>query len=247
MAKETKKPGKKTKAVGKREPNVEVVEVADTQIAEAVIWINEKIKEGIHGTYRQIGSYVFDNFFSGDLEQVKSFNPHKASSFRKLTDRAGADLMISKTNLYRAVHVFIQDKLLLPTVPAMEQLTFSHKALLLPLKSDKKKGELANKVTENNLSTRDLQDLVKKAKDKEEKSAAGRPVLPDFLKSVTKSFSVFNKDGSLDGLNDEIINGLGKDELTELDEKLKLLVSSINQIQEALSHALANPAPVEPE
>jgi len=237
MVRRTKieKKQKSTSTKIERKAKVEVIAVNETQISEAVAWINEKVINNVQGTYLEIGNYIFDNFFGGDLERVRSFNPHKESSFQKLSERD--DLLMSKVNLQRAVQVAIQEKRLLPTVSAMKQLTFTHKTLLLPLKNDKKIEELANKAVEENLTTRELQELVKKAKAKQPKSNAGRPELPGFLKSITKTYSVFKKDGSLTGLDAETINKLGKDELTELEEKLNHIISGINQIREALSQA----------
>ena len=104
---------------------VAVVEAAETQIEDAVGWINQKVTNNVHGTYLEIGNYLFENFFGGDLEQVKSFNPYKESSFKKLSERD--DLFLSKTNLHNAVRVAVQEKLLLPTIQTSERLTYSHR------------------------------------------------------------------------------------------------------------------------
>ena len=231
---------KETKVVAKRKPSVEVVDVEEVRIDEAVGWINKKITAGVHSTYLEIGNYVFEQFFEGDLAQVKSFNPHKASSFRKLAERADIDLMISKSHLQRAVQVAIQERHLLPTVPTLGQLPFSHKALLLPIKDDAKKGKLAVKAIEEQLTYKKLQELVNNVREKQPKSPAGRPVLPGFMKSITRTYSVFAKEGSLAGLDEDSIKTLGKEDLAELEKKLTHILTGISRIKEAVEKALTS-------
>ena len=223
---------KESKAVAKRKPKVELVEVEETQIEDAVTWINNKIRSNVHGTYLDIGNYILDRFFGGDLEQVKSFNPHKASSFRKLTERD--DLMISKTNLYNSVHVTVQEKLLLPTVQLTEQLSFTHKVALLPLKSVEKKAELANKAIDEHLTVEELKEQVKEAKKEEPQSPAGRPTLPGFLKNLSKMYKITTGDDSLEGLNREIISGLKEDERLRVKEKIRHIMSLVSRIDDEL-------------
>lgn len=225
---------KVTKAVSKRKPKVEVVEVDEARIEDAVGWINDKIKSNIHGTYLEIGNYIFENFFDGDLEQVKSFNPHKASSFRKLTERD--DVMTSKTNLYNSVHVAVQEKLLLPAVQLTEQLSFTHKVALLPLKSVEKKAELANKAIDEHLTVEELKEQVKEAKKEEPQSPAGRPTLPGFLKNLSKMYKITTGDDSLEGLNSETISGLKEDERLQVKEKIRHIMSLVSRIDDELEN-----------
>ena len=229
MAKEKSKPRKKSTAVVQRRPKVEVVGVDETRIEEAVTWINDRIVNNVHGTYLEIGNYVFEHFFGGDLDQVQSFNPNKASSFQKLSERE--DLLISRSHLHRSVHVAIQEKLLLPTFPSMGGLTFTHKAALLPLKSLEAKQELVSQAIDENLTVRELKERVTEAREKEPKSAAGRPTLPGFLKSVKKAHNIFSKEGALAGLTREAVTDINKDEAQELLEKVKHLVSSLDQVE----------------
>lgn len=221
---------RRTTKVTKQKPKVEVIEVDEAKIDEAVEWINNKIRSNVHGTYLDIGNYIFENFFGGDLEQVKSFNPHKESSFRKLVERE--ELIIKKTNLYNAVQVAIQEKLLSPTVQLTEQLSFTHQVALLPLKTVEKKVELASKAIKEKLTVEALKEKVKEVKEEEPRSLAGRPPLPGFQKSVKRAYNIFGKYGALEGLTEATLK---KDEAIELREKVKHILSSATQIEEKLT------------
>lgn len=225
---------KKNEIVAEEVRTVEVMSADETMVDEAVSWINNKIKNNIHGTYLEIGNYVFTQFFGGEIARVSSFNPHKASSFRKLAERSDIDLMISKSHLQRAVQVAVQEKLLLPTVPALGQLSFSHKALLLPLKNDAKKEKLVIKAAEEHLSYRKLRELVKTAKEKQPRSPAGRPELPGFLKSVSKIFYLTTRADSLGGLDQETLADMKDAELSQLHNRIAHIRSTIDQVNEAL-------------
>lgn len=231
-----KKGEKPIKAGRPKKPEVEVMGMEEGGIEEAVAWINEKIRSNVHGTYLEIGNYVFEQFFGGDLDQVKSFNPYKESSFRKLSERN--DLLLSKSSLYRAVQVAIQEKFLLPTVSELKQLTFNHQVALLPLKSNRIKEELVRRAVEDSLSSIELEKLVKEAREGEPRSAAGRPMLPGFLKSIRKAYNVFGKDGALEGLTRETLSGLKKDEAIAIREKTKQILSAVSQINEALTEVI---------
>lgn len=232
MAGKSKKQKTGTKAVAKRGPKVEVVQVDEAVIADAVEWINDKMLNSVHQTYLEIGNYVFEKFFGGDLEKLKSFNPYKPSSFKQLSERD--DLLISKTNLHNSVRVAIQAKTLLPTIQAPERLSFTHQVVLLTLKNEAKKRQLAEKAIEKNLSSRELKKIVAEARQKEPRSAAGRPALPSFVKSLTKIHAITASRECLAGLDQETLEGLEKNDVAALKTKAKEIIDKLTELLESL-------------
>jgi hypothetical protein len=227
---------KESRAVAKRKPKVELVEVEETQIENAVTWINDKIKTNVYGTYLDIGNYILETFFNNDFDQVKSFNPHKTSSFRKLAERE--DLLIKKTHLHNSVRVAIQERLLLPTVQSIGQLTFTHKTALLPLKSLDKKKELIEMAVHENWSVSKLKDNVKVVNETEHKSGAGRPVLPYFQKNVNKIDYILSQKNSLGGLNQDTLSALKEDEIRQIHERTKHILTIVGQVNAELESTL---------
>ena len=99
---------------------------------------------------------------------------------------------------------------------------------------------MAVKAIEEQLTYKKLPELGNTAREKQPKSPAGRPVLPGFMKSITRTYSVFAKEGSLAGLDEEAITTLGKDDLAELEKKLTHILTGITRIKEAVEKALTS-------
>src|SRR4030067_488422 len=82
-------------------------DTVDTRsLDEAVRHINKVLAETVYRGAVEVGEYVFERFFGGDAELVRSKNPRKPASFRLLAARCGTpELPISSTWLYNAVGI----------------------------------------------------------------------------------------------------------------------------------------------
>lgn len=127
-------------------------------------------------TVLALGQYILDTFFAGNPATFQARGSEHVT-FRELAARD--DLHVSYATLWRAVSVVDQMKQL--PEPVARQLPPTHHAALLPLKDEKKKAELATKAVDKGWSKQELEREVRKVKGK---SAAGRPPLPRFVKTV---------------------------------------------------------------
>ena len=127
-------------------------------------------------TVLALGQYVLDTFFGGAATAFQSRGGDHLT-FRELAHRE--DLHVSYATLWRAVGV-VEQYARLPE-PVARALPPTHHTLLLPLKDDQKKTELARKAVDRGWSKAELEREVKKAKGR---SKVGRPTLPRFVKTL---------------------------------------------------------------
>jgi hypothetical protein len=127
---------------------------------------------------------LLEKFFNNDIKAASSRNPKKANSFRKLCERQ--DLLVHSGTLSEMVRVAAQEKLLLDAEIDSKKLSYTHKAELIKLPKDSQKIDLAKKAIEENLSTREMADLVKEAKIKvpDEKAASFYQDAKNYLKKI---------------------------------------------------------------
>jgi hypothetical protein len=156
-------------------------EVDSALISKAVFEINRFYSAQGLETARAIGQYVIDTFFGGSLEVF-----HKRDgghlSFRALAKHD--DLRVSYSWLHNAVAVVEQWDLLPEDIRSA--LPFTHQKLLLPVKDTEVKVRLAREVVEKDMAKEALAKKIQKLRAKEEGTKAGRPVLPTFVKGLTK-------------------------------------------------------------
>lgn len=176
---------------------------ADPELLDqAVHDINRIYREKGLETVLALGQYVLDTFFGGNSANFRSRSGEHAT-FRELAERE--DLQVSAPTLWRAVSVVDQYKQL--PEPVAKALPPTHHTLLLPLKDEKKKIELARTAADEGWSKEQLEAEVKKAKGK---SKAGRPALPRFVKTIHKWENLLEKE-------DESFGDL--EDVEELDAK----------------------------
>lgn len=75
-------PSKEVTVVGASVVDMNLVE-------EAVGFINEKLNQGAYKIYEEIGSYLLEKFFGGNIELASSRNPYKVKSYKSLCDQEG--------------------------------------------------------------------------------------------------------------------------------------------------------------
>lgn len=155
-----------------------VVAASDQQLDEAVAHINHLyVAKGLE-TARDIGEYVLNTFFGGDSAAFQTRgNGHE--TFRKLAEHPG--LQVSYSFIYNSVAVFEQLKALPADIASA--LPLSHHKILLPVKDQERKVELARLAVEGNLPKAKFAEVVsKQRKASAEGAARGRPALPAFVK-----------------------------------------------------------------
>ncbi len=123
-----------TKAVKKSEvqvPEVVAEEKLDAELVDKTVdWIREKVAETFSRGLLEIGTHIFEKFFDGEIEQVRSTNPKKKASFQSLAERCAKDpwIKLSKPSLHRAVSIAAVVKRLPPSAKYFQQLSPSHQA-----------------------------------------------------------------------------------------------------------------------
>ena len=125
---------------------------------EAVRFINARV-ESSKRSLLEIGEYLLERFFEGDIEAVKSKKPGKTLSLRELAKRD--DINMSLTDLSRAVNLAAQEREI-GTVPTSEQLSLSHKEILLRVQNLETKKEYMEIAVKEKLSVRQLEARLKK-------------------------------------------------------------------------------------
>ena len=185
-----KDPPKKEDA--KKEPDKETQVEKGTEVAvdekfidQAVKDINEIANKTLYSGMMEIGQYVLEKFYDNDIEKASSKNPHKPDSYKKLCERE--DLVLSLASLSMAVRVAGQEKFLEYEKVDTKKLTYTHKSELIKIDKNESKIKLAKKCIDENWSTRELAEEVKKAKDKDssDKELPGR-INIRYLESMAK-------------------------------------------------------------
>jgi hypothetical protein len=119
-----------------------------------------------------------------------------------------------------------------------EALPLSHHKLLLPIKDEQKKLELAKSAVHEGLAKRALEERVRKLRDKDkDDSKAGRPPLPAFAKAVTALHKVVRVAAS-EYVGDKTFAHLPKAQakalLKELEQQVEALSKLAGRVRERL-------------
>jgi hypothetical protein len=134
-------------------------EINDSIIEEAVSFIQEKISENSYKTAVIIGNYILEKFFNDDIEYVKSHNPNKSVSFRKLCQHP--DIPINHTKLFYMLKVAHQDRFLTENNIEVEKLTFTNMLNLTKIPDNDTKLVIIKKIINENLSCKATLLLIK--------------------------------------------------------------------------------------
>jgi len=202
----------------------ELTEEEKEKINEAVVIINEKANEMIYKGYIEIGDYILQHFFDGDLNKVSSKNPRKLNSFNALCERA--DLVLKANALLIAVKVAGQEKYFNENKIDISSLSYTHKSYLTRLGNNNDKVALVKLCKKHNWTSRQLADEVKKiinsggteANKIEDKIVREAKTFDSHLNSLIKKVGV-----SMFNFDSESIKGIiPKDREKTLDELVKL-------------------------
>ena len=132
----------------------------DPKVDAAMLWLQRKkdqMEAELTLRAKEIGDYLIDHFFEGDISQISSQNPNKNVSFRRLCERL--DLPFPETALRRFIHVAINFRLL-PEEKA-KLLPPSHHSVLYQVADPEERREIGIEAVEEGLSVRELRRRVK--------------------------------------------------------------------------------------
>lgn len=129
-------------------------------IDDAVQFINEKANETLYKGSIEIGEYILEHFFNGEPKLASSRNPKKQQSFNKLCNRD--DLIVHPNQLGIMVRVAFQEKYFTEKEIDTEALSYTHKASLVKLDNGLKKANMVKKCIDEEWTTRQLEDAIKK-------------------------------------------------------------------------------------
>jgi hypothetical protein len=151
----------------------EVAEDADETedkelVEEAVAFINEKANETVYKGSVEIGNYLLEKFFDGDVAKASSKSRGKLVNYRALCQHP--DLAASPGTLSVMVRVAAQEKLFEAKKLPVEKLSYSHKAELLKISDDKLKIKLFKRAVKHSFSVRGLQFEVEWEKNPDGKN-----------------------------------------------------------------------------
>ena len=175
-------------------------EVMIVNIDEAVQEINDLVGNKLYETAIEVGNYVLKIFFNDDIKEVRSKNPNKLLSFKKLCDRS--DLKVHPKHLNQMVQVAAQEKILIAA--KANDLSYSLKVELLKIHDDKLKIKTAKKWTAKPLTIAEAKKYVASL---EESNPAASDLVPintlfiDQLKTISEWTENDELVGKLEGLS----------------------------------------------
>lgn len=170
--KKTSKKIKPTTPAKSHAPAVEVVTpVQRKKVDDACPIIAEIIKNTVAKGLLEVGQYLFKEFFENDPELVRSRSSEKKMTFRLLAARCNTEaLPMSRSWLNHSVGLAVVAHGLDGSSEAYDRLSHTHQIRLLPLKDHPEDVKrLAQKVLDDKLTTRQLQEQVSKEVAKKRK------------------------------------------------------------------------------
>jgi len=139
------------------------------------------ISKGLEAA-KEMGEYVLEEFFAGDLNAFHT-RGRKHMSFRRLAGKQ--KLLASYTYIYNSVALVEQLRMLPENIG--NALSISHHRALFTVADLGTKQELAKRTVERKMTVRMLNKEIKKCSNgRERKSKAGRPPLPGCVKEFRK-------------------------------------------------------------
>lgn len=160
---------------------------ADVRLVERVVADLNRLytRKGLE-TARALGEYLLAAFFNGDPAE---FHRRGGShlSFRELAGRT--DLQMSSSFLWSCVAIVEQLRLL--PADLVQALPLSHHKLLLPVRDEREKLELARQAIREGLTRRDLEGEIRRRRGASSAPEAGRrrpgrPPHPPLMRALSQ-------------------------------------------------------------
>jgi hypothetical protein len=124
----------------------------------------------------QMGEYILKYCYNDDVELASSRKPNKGIGIRELAK--DPDIEVSFTTLNRSVRTAVQSRFLKEHGVELSNLSYSTKLMLLVLRNDTVKAELAKKIEAESLSRSQVEAMVneKRKKPKPKEKLEEKPV-----------------------------------------------------------------------
>jgi hypothetical protein len=135
------------------------ITLGDDFIKQHVEFINRLFQEGGE-KHERIGEHVIKQFFNDDRELASSRNPKKKTSYRKLVN--DPDLDVSASTLNRCVRTAVQSRFLQKNGIDSDKLPYYIKLIILALRNDETKAELAREIIAKSLRASQIKNLIDK-------------------------------------------------------------------------------------
>jgi hypothetical protein len=154
-----------------------------------VRFINDKMRESsqlLDVTRLEIGEYVLDHIFEGDVAIASSRNPKKHNGYRSVCDNEA--LEVKPPELSQMLRVAAQERFLSQSNVDTTTLSYTHKTELIKLKNDTEKVTFVLGIVVDPPSTRELADRVKEMRSEGRTTQANLPQKRK-LESLTRIMS----------------------------------------------------------
>jgi hypothetical protein len=186
------------------------VSVIDPRTIEIVREINQIAIRTVEKGQLEIGQYVLERVFKGDIKKVLTKNPNKSQSLRMICE--APDLMVDRRRLGSWVRGAALRFDLEANGVEVSGLNFSHLLVLLGVSKAEKRLELAQRVVTEKLSVRQTRDEVNASGRK----ATTRDKGEDILKRLSDPLRLIEDESFLEFVTD-------RERLTtELDSEARL-------------------------
>ncbi|MFH1114176.1 MAG: hypothetical protein V1792_09670 [Pseudomonadota bacterium] len=138
-------------------------------IEETVKRINSLYRKNVDNGKIEIGTYLLDEVFKGDVEKAMSTNPSKHTTFAKIAERE--DLLVEPKTLGSWVRAAAVMRDLKKRVSNLPSLTTYHYVELATVKDKKQRTQFAKDAELNGWSVKALREEIRKAKGKDKSDA----------------------------------------------------------------------------
>jgi hypothetical protein len=140
-------------------------EIDEALVEKAVLKITEITSAHLSNMILEVGQYLIDEFFDGDLELARKKKGNKMQSLNQVITQMvdSGEKDYSKSWMYNSINLVLENKEL-EGFHSYGKLSTSCKVLLLPVKDKKIKKALIEKTVEENLSVSKLRELIKQGK-----------------------------------------------------------------------------------
>lgn len=212
--------------------------IGNPLIDEAVKFINEKkeaLREAIakptYQTFIEIGNYILEKFFDNNIEVAVSKDQSKNTTFRALCDHQ--DIGFHFSTLNKMVHAAVQEKYFITqkeklSKDTLDKLTYTHRVSLIRLPNEENKIALVNKIVKEGMTTRNLEELVTKERNK--LIGSDRESTPRIFRHITELIEFIDYPDLSEAISESNLKKLKIEKLQQLRQETNIL---LNRLQEA--------------
>jgi len=167
---------------------------------EIVRGINEIARRTVEMGKMEIGQYVLDQVFGGNLQTVLTKNPTKSKSMRSICD--DPELLVDHRRLGSWVRAAALRSDLKNGGLDISKFNFTHFLALLRLGKKERRLDLARRIAEENLSVRQTLDEVNNGKKKSLNNALNNSKGSQILKRLAEPLSLLEDQDEMAFLSD---------------------------------------------